>query len=97
MKYKSVKETKPTLKTKRILLLTQESRNRRSDSGILENNYFVRTIAETRSSLFTYTRSARPFTSSSTALARALDSGAWWLYSMELVARPEVMVRSAVT
>ena len=36
-------------------------------------------------------------TSSSTALARAEESGAWWLYSIELVARPEVIVRSAVT
>ena len=34
---------------------------------------------------------------SSTALAIALESGAWWSYSIELVARPEVMVRRAVT
>ena len=31
------------------------------------------------------------------ALAMLLESGAWWLYSMELVARPLVMVHRAVT
>lgn len=44
-----------------------------------------------------YTKSARPPTSVSTSLAMLLTSGAWWSYSIELVARPLVMVRRAVT
>ena len=44
-----------------------------------------------------YTKSVRPLISSSTALAMELDTGAWWSYVIEDVARPEVIVRKAVT
>jgi len=85
------------ISTHKVEKVIKKNRNRVNDSGILIARCYLELSRFLDNEKNPYTRSARPPASVSTSLAMLLESGAWWLYSIELVARPLVMVRRAVT